>query len=158
LLEEMSRRRKTNRLVFGVLGLAIIIVVSVIFIIPSITDSATIDSETNEQNELAISLVQTFNGIDEKGGTIKELIDARINVAYFFVGENIFNLPSTKIEWSAFHKPEEPGNIFEVHFSIKTFREDTQYIFYIDLENGEITSGNVDGKEVLKSVNSRSGI
>ena len=151
----MIKKKYPKKLVFGVLGTAIIIVVLAIFALLSTTDSETIDDETKALHELAILSVQNFEGTDKKGSTIYETFEKRFNS--FYGGIDIINDPSTKLDWSAFHKLDEPDNIFEVHYHIKTYMQDSKYIFIVNLENGEVTSGNFQAKDIIEIVNSFSG-
>tara|TARA_B100001971_G_C18065334_1_gene470155 strand:+ start:366 stop:821 length:456 start_codon:yes stop_codon:yes gene_type:complete len=151
----MNKERGTKKLRYGILGAAIIIMVLTIFFLLNTTDSETIDDETKALHELAILSVQNFEGTDKKGSTIYETFEKRFNS--FYGGIDIINDPSTKLDWSAFHKLDEPDNIFEVHYHIKTYMQDSKYIFIVNLENGEVTSGNFEAKDIIEIVNSFSG-
>ena len=152
----MIKKKYPKKLVFGVLGTAIIIVVLAIFALLSTTDSETIDNEAKDQREVAIHLVQNFQGIDGKGSTIKESLEIRL--VFLHRDNDILDDPDTKLVWAAFQKSDETDNIFEVFFHARTFLENTKYIFYIDLENGEVSSGNNEAKMILDNVNVRDNV
>ncbi|MDP6640994.1 MAG: hypothetical protein QF381_00930 [Nitrososphaerales archaeon] len=153
---EMSGKRNKKKFAYIVLGTTIIIVGLTLFALQDTNNSEMIDDETRELNKLAVRLVKDFKGTDDKGSTIEEHLIRKINLLYN--NEDIFNDLSTELDWSASRKLGETNKIFEVIFSLKTYREDSKFIFNINIENGEISSGNVAAKVVINTVNSISGI
>tara|TARA_B100001971_G_C18199148_1_gene543431 strand:- start:466 stop:1383 length:918 start_codon:yes stop_codon:yes gene_type:complete len=104
------------------------------------------ESQSIDKSDEAWNMVEAYNGKDGEGDSVITTLALLIDIAYS--GEDILKNPSTEFGWISFHKTGEPDNIYEVHFTFKTYREDSEYIFYVNIVSGTVWPGN-DGAEII---------
>lgn len=70
-----------------------------------------------------------------------------IHAAY--PNENILDNPSSVFDWYAFEDLTKKDGVYKVGFIFKTYKEDVEYIWYVDTNTNTISAGSVIGKEIL---------
>ncbi len=110
-------------------------------------------AELNRQEELVLTdrqvadIVKQYKGKDGKGDRLVDVLATLINVAY--PNENILDSPSTLVDWYAFPDLTKKQGVYKVGFIFQTYKEDTEYIWYVDTNTNRISAGNSDAKAIL---------
>jgi len=92
-------------------------------------------------------LVKQYKGKDGKGDRLVDVLATLINVAY--PNEQILDNPSSVVDWYAFPDLTKREGIYKVGFIFETYKEDTEYIWYVDTNTNRISAGNSDAKDIL---------
>ncbi|MEO9309707.1 MAG: hypothetical protein ABI337_05370 [Nitrososphaera sp.] len=99
--------------------------------------------------EQVIDLVKNYRGKDGKGDRLLHVLGTLIATAY--PRQDILHNPSTVVDWYAFEdfSPKKQG-IYIVHFVFETYREEVEYIWYVDTNNNnKIFAGNNRAQNIL---------
>jgi hypothetical protein len=108
--------------------------------------------ETEQAEQQAIEIVQKYQGEDQKGENTLEALSIMINIAY--QNEDIFNNPSTIVEWYTFEDFTKKEGVYQVVFNFETYREKVEYIWYVDTnDNNKIFAGDNGAKSILSVLN-----
>jgi hypothetical protein len=156
-------KRKTTFSKYKIIGIMVIAVfVSMIVISASISSN---DSDSNEKSTYEIEedkakeivkIVQEYRGKDGKGNTVLDALTVLINVSYR--NENILDNPATEIGWygtkdlSFLDDNGIKDGIYKIMFFVKTYKENIEFVWYYNIQTGEIFAGNEHGKSVLEIV------
>jgi len=141
----------------SIIGLAILPVMAIILIIstgedpeetfPVVTMEESTVSIEDELEQKALDFVNNYRGQDDSGKTLEEIITTEVTITY--PDENIVSNLSKLGGSFAVKDFTEEGNFYEIHLFFETDREMIDYVFYTDLDTGEIVSGNERAKNLL---------
>jgi hypothetical protein len=159
-LKKSTRRAKAKDGGFSLKQkvVAITLVAMIAAIIASVTSNDTeenvqksaYDIELEKQQE-AIKAVAEYRGKDGKGETLLETLSVIINVTYS--NEDIFENPSTQVDWYAFEDPMiRDKSVYKVGFVFETYRESVEYIWYYDPSTKQISAGDKHAKSILDTL------
>lgn len=113
-------------------------------------------AELNRQEELVLTdrqvadIVKQYKGKDGKGDRLVDVLATLINVAY--PNERILDNPSSVVDWYAFPDLTKREGIYKVGFIFQTYKEDTEYIWYVDTNTNRISAGDSGAKAILDSL------
>ena len=144
-----------RKLVIGIVFLTSLLVIIGAFIVifepadESVSKQLEIEENLVEKitDRQVADLVKQYQGKDGKGDTLVDLLATMITVAY--PNEDILDNPSTVVDWYAFEDLTKKDGIYKVGFIFKTYKEDTEYIWYVDTNTYTISAGSANGKEIL---------
>lgn len=109
------------------------------------------DEDTDQAEKLLINYVQNYNGRNEGTDTVLDVIQLTVLLSGIDV-----NHPSTSLGWYVLGTTITQNSIVDnsqtVIFSYKTFDEEGEAQFWINVETGDITYGNQLAKDILKTV------
>ena len=105
------------------------------------------DALSDEDRKIA-KQVTSYKGTDDDGRTMLETIRYNINDKYS--NEKIFGKKDTSVSLQVIDGAK--SNLHEVHFSFITHKENSEYIWQLDTDSGEITALNKKAKTILNTV------
>jgi len=132
-----------------------IVAISLIFLVPEFTQNdlqsiLTDDATGNEK--LAIDMIKSYDGPNQKGLQIIDALSDKINDKYS--DKNIFDHKDTVANIFAIDATEKLGqDIYEVHFIFDTYKENSEYVWSMNIDTGEIKAINPEAKRILDLVN-----
>lgn len=132
----------------------VILTIFVIFLVAELTQSnlqsiLTDDATGNEK--LAIDMIKSYDGPNQKGLQIIDALSDKINDAYS--DKKIFDHKDTVANIFAIDAAETLGqSIYEVHFTFDTYKENREYVWSINIDTGEIKAINSEAKRILDLV------
>ena len=141
----------------GIIGLGIIILISMIgaiiwTVFDDDSDSPSSYDLEKENEQRIVKLVQNYQGEDQKGENMIEVLSIMINIAYS--NEDIFNNPSTNVGWYAFEDYTKKDGVYQVVFNFETYREKVEYVWYVDTnDNDKIFAGDNGAKSIIATLN-----
>lgn len=101
----------------------------------------------------AIKLVQDFNYNTNSEYTVLEIIQLAILAQYGSQYEDVLKNPSTEIGWMGWMYPKiADPNIYEVIFTLKTYDQDFEPHFIVDMTTGKVSPANPEAELILKQV------
>jgi len=133
----------------------VIIAVTIIFLIPELTQSdlqsiLTDDATGNEK--LAIDMIKSHDGPSQKGLQLIDVLTEQINDEYS--DKKIFDHKDTVANIFAIDAAGTLGQgTYEVHFTFDTYKENHEYVWSINIDTGEIKAINPEAKRILDLVN-----
>ena len=95
-------------------------------------------------------LVKQYKGKDGKGDRLVDVLATLITIAY--PNEQILDNPSSVVDWYAFPDLTKREGIYKVGFIFETYKEDTEYIWYVDTNTNRISAGNSGAKAILDTL------
>jgi len=105
---------------------------------PKISDRAVAD------------IVKQYKGKDGKGDRLVDVLATLINIAY--PNENILDNPSSVVDWYAFEDHTKRDGIYKVSFIFETYKENTEFIWYVDIKTNNISAGTTNAKDILNTL------
>ena len=132
-------------------------VVFVVFFVPEMMQPSELDQKITEildsdDETHAWNILKSYKGTDDKGSTLGEIIIIQIENAY--PSEKILKHHDTSIEISASDAHEEQGSgFYQVHFSFKTYDNDKDYFWYVNIQTDEIIPINDGARKMMNIVN-----
>jgi len=148
--KEFIDRKKVNKHARSIVLFLGFIIFLIIY--TSVTLDSTDNDESEEESERlsdreVADLVKQYKGKDGRGDPLVDVLATMINVVYLH--EDILDNPSTVIDWYAFEDLTKKDGVYKVGFIFKTYKEDVEYIWYVDTNTNTISAGSVIGKEIL---------
>lgn len=132
-------------------------VMFVVFFVPEMMQPSELDQKIteildNDNENHAWNILKSYKGTDDKGSTLGEIIMIQIENAY--PSEKILKHHDTSIEISASDAYEEQGSgFYQVHFSFKTYDNDKDYFWYVNIQTDEIIPINDGARKMINIVN-----
>jgi len=121
-------------------GISISVVVIVIVILNSPEEKVeTFDPE-------AVELLRDYRGPDNDGKRIRDVLGEKFTEDY--PDESLLG-PEASIQWFAYEDEFQGKKLLKVGYSIKTAKEDNEYVWYLDKNTGEVVAGNSLAQEIL---------
>jgi len=117
----------------------------VIFLSP-IQEPNNYSNESENLEKQAIEIVRSYQGIDGKGENMLDVFRTAFDAVY--PGQDIFLHPDTKISWRAFEDPPF-SNTYQVQLEIKTFQEDSLFIWNVNLDSKKVWSNQPGARGML---------
>ncbi len=146
-----------GNLKIGAIGLGVVFLISIIgaivwTVFDDDSDSPSSYDLEKEREQQVVELVQKYQGEDQKGENTVEALSIMINIAYS--NEDIFNNPSSSIGWYAFEDYTKKEGVYQVVFNFETYRENIEYVWYVDTnDNNRIFAGDNGAKSILSVLN-----
>jgi len=141
--------KKVAMVIGGIFGIFIGIgIIAVSFDDSNDSQSNIISTQELEKN--AIEFVQNYKGKDGRGDRLIDVLGVIINVAY--PDEEIVNNPSSEIGWYAFEDFTKDDGVYQVGFIFKTYRDDSEIVWYLDTKTNEVFAGDKVAKSVLDTL------
>jgi len=137
------------KIIFLIIGSAIIIIIGSIFVLNPMQEPDNYSNESENLEKQAIEIVQSYQGIDEKGENIIDAFRAAFVAVY--PDQDIFLHPATKISWRAFEDPPF-SNTYQVQFEIKTSQEDSLFIWNVNLDSKKVWSNQPGARAMLNKL------
>jgi hypothetical protein len=120
-------------------------------IAPSELERKTTESLDNDEEKYAWNIVKSYKGTDDKGSTLGEILLIQIENTY--PHEKIFEHNDTVIEISAIDAQDEViDGVYQVHFSFKTYDNDRDYVWHVNIQTGEIFPINDGARKMMNIV------
>jgi len=128
--------------------------ISLIFIIPALTQndlqSILIDDATGNE-KLAIDMIKSYDGPNQKGLQIIDALSDKIIEKY---DKKIFDHKDTVANIFAIGDAGAlDQDTYEVHFTFDTNKENSEYVWSVNIETGKIKAINPEAKRILDLVN-----
>ena len=130
----------------------------VVFIVPDMMAPSALEKilvenlESDEQN-IAWNIVKSYRGTDGMGSTLGEILLIQIENAY--PNEKILEHHDTIIEISATNAQGEIADyVYQVHFSFKTYDNDRDYVWHVNIQTDEIFPINDGARKMMNIVES----
>ena len=99
----------------------------------------------------AADFVKYYNGPNKEGHRIIDALTDRIKTEYS--DEKIFEHKDTKATLDVNSLDEiSDGVNYQVRFTFETYKENTEYIWNVNIETGEIDASNSDAKKITDIV------
>jgi len=137
------------KIIFPIIGSAIIIIIGSIFVSSPIQEPDNYSNESENLEKQAIEIVRSYQGIDGKGENMLDALRTAFNAVY--LDEDIFLHPGTKIYWRAFKDPPF-SNTYQVQLEIKTFQEDSLFIWKVNLDSKKVWSNQQGARGMLNKL------
>jgi len=137
------------KIIFPIIGSAIIIIIASIFVLSPIQEPDNYSNESENLEKQAIEIVRSYQGIDGKGENMLDALRTAFNAVY--LDEDIFLRPDTKIYWGAFEDPPF-SNTYQVQLEIKTFQEDSLFIWKVNLDSKKVWSNQQGARGMLNKL------
>jgi len=136
-------------------GVIFVLFVLMIIAAVQVVNERDIDSEKERDASLqkekeVTDMVKHYQGKDGKGDRLIDVLKIIINVAY--PREDILKNPSTVVDWYAMEDFTKKDGVYRVVFFINTYREDTEFVWYVDTKTNKIFAGNEGAKSVLDAI------
>ena len=131
---------------------AVLIAVFIIFLIPELTQrdlESVTSSELTGNDNLAVDLVKSYDGPNDKGLKLFDALSDQIKDDY--PNEKIFEHKDTKAEFFVIEKSEQ--QVYEVHFTFFSHKENREYIWNVNIATDEVIPENPDAKKITNIVN-----
>ena len=94
----------------------------------------------------AVELLRDYRGPDNDGKRLRDVLAEKFLEDY----PDQMQLGSdASIQWFAYEDEFQGKKLLKVGYSIKTAKEDDQYIWYLDKKTGDVTAGNSLAQEIL---------
>ena len=113
------------------------------------TNTDTSDSTSLDQQ--AIGFVQKYKGPNNNGDSVSQILTLIVDLTY--PNENILDNPSTEHGWTSTKVANQNGNVWEVDFDMKTYRENVRIVWYANLDTLTVSPGDTTAKNILDIVN-----
>jgi len=133
-----------------IMGLGVLAVIS------SASDRDEARTGSGEEKSVGLTdrqvadIVKQYRGEDGKGETLVELLAVLINTAY--PNEDILDNPSTAFDWYAFEDFTKPSGIYKVGFIFQTYKDDIEYVWYVDMNTNTIFAEDGGARSVLHTL------
>lgn len=127
----------------GAITIAVIVVLTVTWNVPE-DEQIKFDVESAD-------MLKSYKGVDGEGESVIDILSSRILESYP-QPELIAQSPAY-VEWYAYADESKGEEIFKVGLILQTFKEDSEYVWYVNKKTKEITAGNEAGQELLDQVN-----
>ena len=101
-------------------------------------------------DRLVADLVKQYKGKDGKGDRLIDVLATLITIAY--PNEQILDNPSSVVDWYAFPDLTKREGIYKVGFIFETYKENTEYVWYVDTNTNRISAGNSGAKAILDTL------
>jgi len=137
------------KIIFPIIGSAIIIIIGSIFVLSPIQEPDNYSNESENLEKQAIEIVRLYQGIDGKGENMLDALRTAFNAVY--LDEDIFLRPDTKISWRAFEDPPF-SNTYQVQLEVKTFQEDSLFIWKVNLDSKKVWSNQQGARGMLNKL------
>ena len=116
--------------------------------------SVTLNFQEEEQPKFDVesaNMLKSYKGQDGEGQSIIDILSSRILESY--PEPDLITQSPAYVEWYSYKDESQGGDIFKVGLILQTFKEDSEYSWYVNKKTGEITAGNAAGQELLDQVN-----
>ena len=133
-------------------------VVFVVFFVPDMLAPSELEQKTtesldNDEEKYAWNIVKSYKGTDDKGSTLGEILLIQIENAY--PNEKILEHHDTVIEISATNVQGEIADyVYQIHFSFKTYDNDRNYVWHVNIQTDEIFPINDGARKMMNIVES----
>ena len=120
-----------------------------IFIVPMLTEK-TLDNSLpsfDGENQEAVDLLKSYNGSNERGMTITQVISDQIASKY--TDENIYENEKTKIELFV---SDENQPIYKISLHFESYKGKLEYVWNVNIDSSEIQAVSSDAKEISNIV------
>ncbi len=109
------------------------------------------DEQLTENEQAAISLVQNYQGQDNKGDSLAYVIGNIVSSKY---SEDVIYSPNTKLGWAAFTDPDQP-NMYGVTFEFVSDNDEFSFLWFVNLDTNDIVAASDGAEQLLDIVDSR---
>ena len=134
-----------NKIIFPISVLSVVIIIASIFLLDPIQDTDNSNELENKEKQ-AIEIVQSYRGVDGKGETMLDAFRTAFEKVY--PGQDVLLHPGTKVSWKAFE--DFPfSNTYQVQIEIKTIREDSIFIWKVNLDDKKVWSTQAGAQNML---------
>ena len=148
---DLKKFLKKRSFIYLMCAVAFVVIVVPDMIAPSDLEKSLVENlETGEQN-IAWSIVKSYQGHDNSGYNLYDTIITQIENAY--PNENILGHRDTSIEISAVDMQEKVGDdIYQINFSFETYDDNRDYVWQVNIQTNEIFPINNDAKKMMDIV------
>tara|TARA_B100000029_G_scaffold131733_1_gene125529 strand:+ start:329 stop:793 length:465 start_codon:yes stop_codon:yes gene_type:complete len=109
-----------------------------------------IPTDLSDDQQVMVDFILSYNGLNNSGMTIMNVLEDEISAKY--VDEKIFDTEITLLRLE-FQKLSNSDFSHEVTFLFMINEEILTYTWIVDMNSGEISSGNQEAKRILDIVN-----
>jgi len=109
-----------------------------------------IPTDLSEDQQTVVDSILSYNGLNNSGMTIMNVLEDEISTKY--VDEKIFDTEITLLRLE-FQKLSDSDFLHEVTFLFMIDEEILTYTWIVDINSGDISSGNQEAKRILDIVN-----
>ena len=139
------------------IGIAILIALSITVVFFGLLKFEILEFPLEEKEPRfdveAWDLVTSYNGDEEEGETILDIMKVISEETY--PDPDVLLNTDAFVEWRSFKEPSRGNDVYQVDFFIDTVKEVRKYVWYVDKNTGEVSSGNDAAQELLDQVNSQ---
>ena len=109
-----------------------------------------IPTDLSEDQQTMVDFILSYNGLNNSGMTIMNVLEEEISTK--FVNEKIFDTEITLLRLE-FQKLSDSDFSHEITFLFMIDEEILTYTWIVDINSGDISSGNQEAKRILDIVN-----
>ena len=109
-----------------------------------------IPTDLSEDQQAIVDSILSYNGLNNSGMTIMNVLEEEISTK--FVNEKIFDTEITLLKLE-FQKLSDSDSSHEVTFLFMINEDILTYTWIVNMNSGEISSGNQEAKRILDIVN-----
>ena len=109
-----------------------------------------IPTNLSEDQQAMVDSILSYNGLNNSGMTIMNVLEEEISTKY--VDEKIFDTEITLLKLE-FQKLSDSDSSHEVTFLFMINEDILTYTWIVNMNSGEISSGNQEAKRILDIVN-----
>ena len=109
-----------------------------------------IPTNLSEDQQAMVDSILSYNGLNNSGMTIMNVLEEEISTK--FVNEKIFDTEITLLKLE-FQKLSDSDSSHEVTFLFMINEDILTYTWIVNMNSGEISSGNQEAKRILDIVN-----
>ena len=109
-----------------------------------------IPTDLSEDQQAIVDSILSYNGLNNSGMTIMNVLEEEISTK--FVNEKIFDTEITLLKLE-FQKLSDSDSTHEVTFLFMINEDILTYTWIVNMNSGEISSGNQEAKRILDIVN-----
>jgi len=99
----------------------------------------------------AVEMVKTYQGLDNEGESILDLLFAKFTSDY--TDATFIYQSDTTVEWYGYVDDIKEKELSRVGYVFKTYKEDSEYIWLIDKKTGEVIAENESAQKILDQLN-----
>ena len=136
--------KKRAPIYLGLIGLFII------FVVPELTQSNLQNSlprDFSPEEQKTIDILFEYDGDNNKGLKLFDAISNKINSEY--PDEKIYDHKETQIQLFVKNSESTPESFSEIHLIFTTYKENIEYIWYVNSSTEEIRPANLEAKNIL---------
>ncbi len=149
---DLKKFLKKRSFLYLMCAVAFVVIVVPDMIAPSDLDNKLVENLVSEEQNIAWNIVKSYKGVDDDGFNLFDTVITQIENAY--PSEKILKHHDTSIEISASDAYEEQGSgFYHVHFSFKTYDNDKDYFWYVNIQTDEIIPINDGARKMINIVN-----
>lgn len=145
--------------IFGIIGIIAIGIVAFVNFSQSESKEVALEEiesewiypEENKFDYEAVEILQEYKGMDGEGEHVIDILDSMFDENYPDLTALLNN--QTYVEWYSYNDETQGEDVTKVGRILKTFKEDSEYFWYVDKISKNVTAGNEESLKILEKLN-----